>query len=86
MSRKVELYSCNKGTGKYCKIYKKMFLQFSYIHQLHQGEGMSLELPDLPQEVFGAGISWDEERNVLYVCGGASWTQAYSHCYSMDLR
>ena len=53
---------------------------------MHQGEGMSLELPDLPQEVFGAGISWDEERNVLYVCGGASWTQAYSHCYSMDLR
>ena len=47
---------------------------------------MSLELPDLPQEVFGAGISWDNQRSVLYVCGGATWTQAYSNCYSLDLR
>ena len=48
--------------------------------------GNSVELPDLPQEMFGAGLAWDNARSVLYVCGGASWTQTYSQCYSMDLR
>ena len=89
VSKKVELYSCDKGMVKAMKIcnfqlnFLKFCLQFSY---LHQDEGMSLELPDLPQEVFGAGISWDNQRSVLYVCGGATWTQAYSNCYSLDLR
>ena len=48
--------------------------------------GNSVELPDLPQEMFGAGLAWDSDSSVLYVCGGASWTKAYSQCYSMDLR
>lgn len=48
--------------------------------------GNSVELPDLPQEMFGAGLAWNSASSVLYVCGGASWTQTYSQCYSMDLR
>ena len=48
-------------------------------------DGKSVELPPLPNAMFGQSVSWDG-KSIIYACGGANWSESFSDCYILNLR
>ena len=69
------------------KLYLKNHTQSPITDQaeLYSCDGESVQLPDLPQQLFGASLGWDGESRIT-ACGGATWKRSYSQCFQLDLR